>query len=201
MAKQTKNERAGSHAEASQLVARNTAGRGVEGADPCVSAPLRDDHSAGLGLADPGDVAGETILPVDETKPAGGDTKTVPEQVRGRQGDEGKPYCGVHNVLMRAYASKPDATHYECPVDGCEEKGKRVRPQLKVPSSPSYCPQRTCQRVALVVVPKLSTMAQLHMACPQCRFSLKQPRPQFDAAAQAAEARRRLAEREDLAER
>jgi hypothetical protein len=102
---------------------------------------------------------------------------------------------------MGSYCSKPDKTHYKCPVEGCEETAKRVRPTLRVPAAPQFCPQRHCRRggqaVALEAVGRLSTVAQLHMQCPRCGFELKVPRPQFEPALD----RRRQAAIEDLGDR
>ena len=118
---------------------------------------------------------------------------------RGRQGDEGRPFCERHNVLMVTYTSKPDVTHYRCPVEGCDARAKRIRPTIKIPATPLFCQQRTCKErgVALEVDPKFSTGAQLHMRCPNCEFGLKVPRPQF--ATQLARQRREAVD--DLAER
>lgn len=119
---------------------------------------------------------------------------------RGNQGDEGRPYCERHNVLMVASGSRPAVTLYRCPVEGCDARAKRVRPQFKIPAQPQMCPQRICADApaALEVVARLSTLAQLHMACPRCGFSLKVPRPQFGP--QLASQRRRALV-EDLGER
>jgi len=124
----------------------------------------------------------------------------LPARARGQQGDAGRPYCPRHNVLMVAYATKPEKTHYKCPVEACDETAKRVRPTLRVPAAPQLCPQRHCRRdgqaMALETVGTLSTVAQLHMQCPRCGFALKVPRPQFEPALE-----RRRAAVEDLAER
>lgn len=98
-----------------------------------------------------------------------------------RQGDDGRPYCAKHNVLMRAYATKDKTTHYACPVKTCNERQKRVRKEFAVPTEPQICPDVRChgQKRALEVDPKLSKLSQLHMVCPKCGFSSKVPRPQF----------------------
>jgi hypothetical protein len=120
---------------------------------------------------------------------------------------QGKPYCEKHNVLMVSYATRGAVTHYRCPVAGCSSKGKAARPSQKVPSKPQLCPQKTCRdregkpAVALEVVPRLSNLAQLHMACPQCGFHVKAPRPQFDEAAQQRLRRQKLSAAEDLSSR
>jgi hypothetical protein len=146
----------------------------------------------------------------DETKSMGlGDSSEVERprdqpavaSPRARQGDDTKPYCPRHNVLLRATGSRELHTNYACPVQGCQTREKRIRPSLKVPSEPQMCPQRTCRDadgVALEVDERLSNLAHLHMSCPQCGFHLKMPRPQFDAAAAARERRR---ETQDLSER
>lgn len=107
-----------------------------------------------------------------------------------------RPCCERHVVLMQAYSSTDEKTYYRCPVPGCDEREKRVRVQVDIPSEPRACPQRTCRTPEgaptsyLELVPKLSSLAQLHMACPACRFNLKIPRPQF-AEQVKNEARRR----------
>jgi hypothetical protein len=90
---------------------------------------------------------------------------------------------------MRAYKTKPDATHYKCPVDGCTEREKRARPTLRIPVEPLMCPQKTCldgegrKLVALEVDATVveANAAQLHMICPACGFHVNVPRPQFNA--------------------
>src|SRR5262245_46897513 len=101
---------------------------------------------------------------------------------------------------MVAYSSKPDTTHYKCLVEGCGETGKRARPQIKVPASPTKCPQRPCKLndVALVVDPRLSNMVQLHMVSASFGFNVKQPRPEFGAA--AIEQQQRQRQRADAGE-
>lgn len=148
-----------------------------------------------LGLSD--EQVSEEAHGDDEPPLANVPPATAPA-VRGQQGDEGRPYCPRHNVLMRAIGSHPDHTRYKCPVPGCDEKAKRVRPTLKVPHQPQMCPQRSCDEVAMVVTPALSNVAQFHMECPQCGFSLKVPRPTF---APQLDRQRRIAAAEDLAAR
>jgi hypothetical protein len=107
-----------------------------------------------------------------------------------------RPCCERHVVLMRAYSSTDEKTYYRCPVPGCDARETRVRVQVDIPSEPRACPQRTCRTpegeplAYLELVPQLSSLAQLHMACPVCRFNLKIPRPQFAEQVQN-EARRR----------
>jgi hypothetical protein len=129
---------------------------------------------------------------------AGDDTPV--ETGRGRQGDDSKPYCPLHNCLLVATGSKPGHTHYACPVAGCDSREKRARPAIKVPARPQMCPQRSCREAgaALEADPRLSNVAQLNMICPRCGFSMKVPRPHFDAAA-AQRARRQ--DVDDLAAR
>jgi hypothetical protein len=140
--------------------------------------------------------------PVGELRPAADDvaaaSKPSAEPQRGQQGDDGRPYCPLHNVLMVAYSSKETTTHYKCPVAGCETTAKKARPTIHIPSQPIACPRQTCNSAPLEVDPKGSNLVQLQMTCPKCGFQVGVPRPQFDAKAYR---RRQLAEDGDLAAR
>ena len=182
------------------------------GGDPGL--PVTGEHGSGAGQ-EPG-ARSQSLAPTlglgDEqlSEDAHGDDADASDEtplppqpaVRARQGDDGRPFCPTHNCLQVATGSKDQHTHYACPVPGCSTKEKRARPQVKVPAEPQRCPQRTCRDADgkplafLEVEPKLSSMAQLHMACPKCGFHMKVPRPIF---AEALAQQRRP--REDLAAR
>lgn len=120
--------------------------------------------------------------------------------VPARQGDEGRPYCPVHQCLMRANGTREQVTTYACPVPTCKCSEKRARPTVRIARDPVACPNRTCAspQQFLEFDPKRSTFSQLHLECPACHFSIKQPRPQFNA---MQELKRRRPPREELSDR
>lgn len=126
------------------------------------------------------DLGDELDAPLQE--PSGDEAPPPPAAPAvARQGDETRPFCGKHNCLMRATSTKASVTHYGCPVPGCSSKEKRARKTQHIPAEPKACPDVRCEKKAsfLEVVPERSTPALLCMACPECGFSLKEPRPQF----------------------
>jgi hypothetical protein len=131
-----------------------------------------------------------------------------PLVARGKQGDEGRPCCPRHNVLMVTYCSKSTTTHYKCPVDGCKETGKRTRPQSIVPREVQRCPVRSCavanggEAAALERDDRLSRgRLQIAMVCPRCGFQLNQPRPDGPGLAALRHSRARDLAAQDLGER
>jgi hypothetical protein len=176
-------------------MAKQVKGAGVR--DPASEEKV--SASPSLGLSDE-----QVSQVVHEGESPAASVPAAPAEVpRGQQGDEGRPYCPKHNCLMKATATRETVTHYACPVPACNEREKKVRPQLKVPAAPQACPQRICaagpgqEQSYLQVDLRLSSLSQLHMACPRCGFHVNVPRPHFDAAA-AQRARRQA---EDLAAR
>src|SRR5437870_888699 len=55
---------------------------------------------------------------------------------------DGVPYCVKHHCRMQqtsaGKAGSPVA-YFKCPVDGCEEKGKRIKSVKSVPGDPLKC--------------------------------------------------------------
>ena len=110
-----------------------------------------------------------------------------------RQGDQHRPYCLLHNVLMVAYNSSGGATRYKCPVPECDATEKRAQPTSMIPRDPLFCPhcmaraieagQDKPQPVYLEADYARSTFAILLMKCPTagCHFSIKIPRPDITA--------------------
>jgi hypothetical protein len=49
-----------------------------------------------------------------------------PESARPRQ--TGRPLCPIHAVQMLAYATSAMFTYYKCPMEGCLQRKKLVRP-------------------------------------------------------------------------
>lgn len=111
------------------------------------------------------------------------------EAAAPRQGDQHRPYCRRHNVLMVAYNSSGGATRYKCPVPGCDATEKRAQPTSNVPREPQICPhcrgraiedgQADPQPVYLEADYARSTFAMLLMVCPTegCHYSMRIPRP------------------------
>lgn len=101
--------------------------------------------------------------------------EATPQRAIARQGDDGRPYCDVHNCLMVAQGTEGQITRYKCPVPNCECRVKRVRKFAAVPSKPLQCQAATCQEPPqfLVVNRKLSHGGMLRMDCPNCgRFQI-----------------------------
>jgi hypothetical protein len=115
----------------------------------------------------------------------------------GRQGDDTRPYCGLHFCLMASSGSKGAVTNYRCPVKGCNETAKRARPRDVVPRTPQLCPNCAPKPVACEVDRARSTPYTFKLVCPTCRWSVNVNRP--DLAARAARAHR--AEHDDLSAR
>lgn len=100
--------------------------------------------------------------------------------------DDGVPYCPKHHCRMRqtsgGKAGSPVAYH-KCPVEGCEEKAKRVKSARPViPAEPLYCPRCSGVRPQPVMErdPKVSTQMYTILKCPCCSHkSSPLPRPEF----------------------
>lgn len=122
-------------------------------------------------LENDSELSGETAPPPPAAEPA----------PVARQGDESRPFCSKHNCLMRATSTKSSITHYGCPVPSCSSKEKRARKAQHIPAEPKACPDVRCQdkKSFLEVDLSRSTPALLCMVCPECDFSMKEPRPQF----------------------
>jgi hypothetical protein len=102
---------------------------------------------------------------------------------------EGLPYCARHNCAMKAGSTQGDVAYYYC--DACKKAGyerppvKRVRHTARIPSEPQACPSALCakrtesDRSYLEVNQAKSQLAKLWMECPNCGFSVQQPRPAF----------------------
>lgn len=59
---------------------------------------------------------------------------------------DGVPYCVKHHcrmVLSSGAAASKGKDYYKCPVDGCQERGIRIRTikEVIVPKSPEACPR------------------------------------------------------------
>lgn len=131
-------------------------------------------------------------------------------KVIARQGDQSRPYCRTHFVLMRASTSG-DVTRYKCPVPGCKAVEKKARPRSVIPNVPMECPhcagkaesekKKNAKPVYLEVDYDKSTASQLQMVCPTsgCGFSIKVARP--DLATRAPRLRSRENAESDISAR
>lgn len=167
--------------------------------------PLDDDQVADATETETQNDAVEN----SETATTTIDTPDQPPSVpAARQGDQHRPYCMRHVVLMSAYSSRDGVTRYRCPVPGCEATEKRAQPTSHIPREPHVCPHCAARsRDAGEKDPKPvylesdwshSTYAMLAMACPTagCRFTLRMPRPDI-----AARSRKQRAHAERIGER
>lgn len=102
--------------------------------------------------------------------------------------DDGVPYCAKHHCRMKqtsgGKAGSPVAYH-ACPVDGCEEKAKRVKTaRPSIPAEPLLCPR--CAginpRPIMERDAKVSTQMYTILKCTCCGHkSQPMPRPEFVA--------------------
>ena len=119
-----------------------------------VASVANDERPLGFGCSAPTAASPAAV----ESPPNGVDSAT------------GKPYCGRHNVLMVVTSSAEHARYYKCPVDGCEERSKRSRHGVTIPSRPTYCARVSCapHNVAMEVDAAASSYGQLKMVCGRC---------------------------------
>lgn len=127
------------------------------------------------------------------TTPTTTNQAAPPDPAASRQGDQHRPYCRTHNVLMTAYNSRDGVTRYRCPVPGCQATEKRAQPTSNILREPMFCPHCLARaieagterqdQVYLEADYARSTFAILLMKCPTvgCHFSVKIPRPDIAA--------------------
>jgi hypothetical protein len=151
---------------------------------------------------DPGDEDNAAAKQDDDGLDCPPDTTTTkpaeqPSTPPARQGDQHRPYCMRHNVLMSAYSSRDGVTRYRCPVPGCDATEKRAQPTSNIPREPHVCPhcaaraKEAAEDTDEAVAPPVylesdwsrSTYAMIAMVCPTpgCRFSVRLPRPDISA--------------------
>lgn len=142
--------------------------------------------------------------PVSQTAPIVPPNPVPALPVPARQGDDGRPYCPVHQCLMRANGTRGNVTTYACVVPTCEVSEKRARPQVRIAKEPIPCPMKTCvesprgPQQFLEFDAARSNLAILHMECPKCKYALKVPR---QSAAGMLDRARKRPERDDLSQR
>lgn len=87
-----------------------------------------------------------------------------------KQEVESRPVCPVHYVEMRSYCSKTSVTYSRCPVDGCNQTAKSIRPKNVIPKTPHVCAR--CN-VPLVVSSQHSNKQQIALICESCGVYIK----------------------------
>ena len=111
--------------------------------------------------------------------------------------EDGVPYCAKHHCRMKQTSGGPKGSlvaYYKCPVDGCEEKGKRVKAKASlIPAEPLKC--HRCASLSPEPVMERDERASSPMytvlKCPVCGpKSGPMPRPEF--AARHDEARKKM---------
>ena len=100
--------------------------------------------------------------------------------------EDGVPYCAKHHCRMKtASGGKKGSpvTYFACPVDGCEEKAKRIKTTKPIiPADPHPCPR--CSGVSSRPImernQKLSNAMYTILQCPCCGHkSAPMARPEF----------------------
>lgn len=107
--------------------------------------------------------------------------------------DDGIPYCVKHHCRMKQVSGGKKGSsvaYYACPVDGCQEKAKRIKwKKAIVPLEPHLCPRCTnvSPRPIMERDAKLSNGFYTILKCPTCGHkSAPMPRPEFVASHAAA---------------
>lgn len=102
--------------------------------------------------------------------------------------EAGIPYCVKHHCRMKQTSGGKKGSsvaYYACPVDGCEEKAKRIKStKAVVPTDPHLCPRcvNVSPRPIMERDAKLSNGFYTLLKCPVCGHkSAPMPRPEFVA--------------------
>lgn len=100
--------------------------------------------------------------------------------------EDGVPYCVKHHVRMKQTSGGKKGTavaYFACPVDGCEEKAKRIKAtKAVVPTEPHLCPRchNITPRPVMERENKLSNAMFTILKCPCCGYkSAPMARPEF----------------------
>jgi len=114
----------------------------------------------------------------EQTAPA----KALPAVERD---ESGTPYCAKHHCRMKITTSGKAGSlvaYFKCPVEGCEEKGKRVKPcRSVIPADPHTCPRCPTHPIMERDV-RISSMSYTILKCPVCGHkSAPMPRPELVA--------------------
>jgi hypothetical protein len=113
--------------------------------------------------------------------------------------EDGIPYCVKHHCRMKQTSGGKKGSsvaYYACPVNGCEEKAKRIKTSKPIiPNEPHLCPR--CTKVSPRPIMERdaarSNAMYTILKCPCCGYkSAPMPRPEF--VQNHAEARKRIPE-------
>jgi len=115
----------------------------------------------------------------EQTRPAAQESTPVAKD------EDGVPYCAKHHCRMKISSSGKAGSpvaYYKCPVEGCEEKGKRIKTAAaKIPADPLKCAGLTPQPVMERDATASNAMYTI-LKCPVCNHkSGAMPRPEFVA--------------------
>jgi hypothetical protein len=129
----------------------------------------------------------------------------VAQEPMADKDEDGIPYCVKHHCRMRQTSGGKKGSsvaYFACPVDGCNEKAKRIKiKKAIVPTEPHLCPR--CHNISPRPVMErdanYSNMMYTILKCPCCGHkSAPMPRPEFvDNHARS----RKMVESEDLGAR
>lgn len=133
-------------------------------------------------------MAKQKTLQTDFEDEVEGDALEVPAVEKT---EDGTPYCTKHHCKMKQSSGGPKGSpiaYFKCPVETCEETGKKVRASVRsvIPSDPQTCP-RCESKPVLERDAKLSRGAYTILRCPVCSHkSAPMPRPELVASHERA---------------
>lgn len=118
----------------------------------------------------------------DEVLQESGDTAVGSSTAKD---EAGVPYCVKHHCRMKQTSGGKRGSavaYYACPVDGCEEKEKRIKTSKPIiPAEPHICPRCSPKQI-MNRDASLSNMMYTILRCPACGYkSAPMPRPEFVA--------------------
>jgi hypothetical protein len=132
----------------------------------------------------------------DEIEEVTQSTPTVPAVEKD---EDGVPYCVKHHCRMKQTSGGKKGSsvaYFACPVDGCKEKGKRIKTTKPIiPTEPHLCPRcvSVSPRPIMERDDKTSNAMYTILKCPCCGYkSNPMPRPEF--VQNHAEARNKIVE-------
>lgn len=116
--------------------------------------------------------------------------------------EDGVPYCLNHHVRMKQTSAGKKGSaisYFGCPVDGCQERAKRIktRNESSIPTEPACCPRcsKGKEKVVLERVKRLSTGFYTILGCTVCNYkSSPMPRPEYVASQQRQKSREHVAD-------
>lgn len=124
----------------------------------------------------------------------------VATQPAAEKDTDGVPYCVKHHCRMQqtsgGRAGSPVA-YFKCPVDGCAEKGKRVKSVKSVPNDAMKCQRCAGLEPQPIMERDIPASTQMYtiLKCPCCGHKTAPlPRPEFVANYQRARDRQYVEE-------